>query len=147
MNKLVLKLAITAAAGSLLPSSPMLAQESPSTPRAARIGITQGPEIEIAKAYLTIIRWTTNNPGGPPVHYGIVHYGTDPKNLNQTAKSPLRLNPNHSSTIFRVRMVGLKAGTTYYYTVGAEGADGSVDRMEIPIKQFTLPAEPQQPGP
>ena len=46
MNKLLLKLAITAATGSLLSSNPMVAQESPSTSRAAHVQITQGPEIE-----------------------------------------------------------------------------------------------------
>jgi purple acid phosphatase-like protein len=146
MNQLFLKLAISAAAGSLLSANPLGAQVSQSTPRAAHLRITQGPEIELAKEYLTIIRWTTNNPGGSPVHSGIVHYGTDPKNLSETAKSPMRLNPDHPSTIFRVRLTGLKPGTTYYYTVGAEGSDGTVDKMESAIKQFTLPVEPQ-PGP
>jgi len=54
----------------------------------------------MSKAFLTIIRWTTDNPGGSPEHYGVVHYGTDPKNLRETAKSPIRLNPYHASTIF-----------------------------------------------
>src|SRR6266436_9632162 len=66
MNKLLLKLAIMAAAGSLLSSNPMVAQVSPTTPKAASVRITQGPELELAKEYLTIIRWTTNNPGGRP---------------------------------------------------------------------------------
>src|ERR1700720_1051561 len=104
MNKLLLKFVIMAAVGSLLVSKPMAAQVSPTTQKAARVRITQGPEIELAKEYLTIIRWTTNNPGGSPVHYGVVHYGTDPKELSQTAKSPIRLDPDHSSTVFRVRM-------------------------------------------
>ena len=147
MHKMLLNFSMTIAAGSLLSSHPLVAQESPTTPRAAHIQITQGPEIEMAKEFLTIIRWTATNPGGSPVHYGIVHYGTDPKNLDQTAKSPLRLDPNHPTTIFRVRMVGLKAGTTYYYTVGAEGSDGTVDKMESKVQQFAIPVEPQQPGP
>ena len=99
MNKVFLKLAITAAAGSLLFSNPMSAQLSPTTPKTGRVRIIKGPEIELAKEHLTIIRWTTNNPGGSPVHYGIVQYGTDPKNLSQTAKNPIRLNPGHSSTV------------------------------------------------
>src|SRR5882672_1098587 len=128
MNKVFLKLAITAAAGSLLFSNPMSAQLSPTTPKTRRVRITQGPEIELAKEHLTIIRWTTNNPGGAPEHFGIVHYGTDPGNLNQTAKSPIRLNPGHPSTIFRVRMNGLKPGTTYYYRVGSEESNGTADK-------------------
>src|SRR5258708_4159930 len=124
MNKPLLKLATAAAAGSLLFSSAMAAQISPTTPKTARVRIIEGSELELAKEHLTIIRWTTNNPGGSPVHYGIVHYGTDPKNLSQTAKSPIRVNPDHASTIFRVRVDGLKPRTTYYYTVGSMEANG-----------------------
>ena len=137
MNKLFLKLAITAAAGSLILSNTMSAQVSPTTPKTAPVRITKGPEVELARDYLTIIRWTTNNPGGSPVHYGIVHYGTDPKNLSKTAKSPIRLNPDHSSTIFRVRLDDFKPQTTYYYTVGSMGADGSDDGTKSTVKQFT----------
>jgi hypothetical protein len=114
----------------------LLAQVSPSTPKAASVRITQGPELELAKKYLTIIRWTTNNPGGTPDHFGIVHYGTDPNNLSQTAKSPIRLNPSHSSTIFRVRIQGLKPATTYYYTVESEEANGKSDGVTSSLKTF-----------
>src|ERR1700686_2522255 len=146
MNKLLLRLAITAATGGLLSSNPMVAQLSPTTPKAASVRITQGPEIELAKDFLTIIRWTTNNPGGSPEHYGIVHYGTDPKTLSQTAKSPIRLNPDHPSTIFRVRLDDLKPGTTYYYTVGSMGAEGTDDGTKSAVKQFTTPGGQQRAG-
>ena len=85
--------------------------------------------IELSTDHLTVIRWTTDNPGGSPVHYGVVHYGTDPGELSQTAKSPIRLNPGHSVTVFRVRMDGLKPETTYYYTVGSMGAEGNDDEV------------------
>src|SRR6266581_4610497 len=137
MNELLLKLVTMAAAGWLLSSNATLAQVSPTTPKAARVRITQGPELELAKEYLTIIRWTTNNPGGSPVHYGIVHYGLDPKNLSDTAKSPIRLDPSHASAIFRVRLDDLKPGTTYYYTVGSMEANGTDDAMKSAVKQFT----------
>jgi hypothetical protein len=146
VNKLFLRLAITAAAGSLVFSNPMIAQESPTTPKAARVRITQGPEVELAKLHLTIIRWTTNNPGGSPVHYGVVHYGTDPKNLSETAKNPIRLNPYHPSSIFRVRLDDLKPGTTYYYTVGSIEGNGKDDGTKSTVKQFTTPSEPQRAG-
>jgi hypothetical protein len=137
MNKVLLKLAITAAAGSLLSSTPMVAQVSPPTPKAAQVRIIQGPEIELSKEFLTIIRWTTNNP---------VRYGTDPKNLSQTAKNPIRLNPSHPSTVFRVRMDDLKTATTYYYTVGSMEANGKDDGVKSTVKQFTTPGEPQHAG-
>jgi len=117
----------------------LLAQLSPPTPKAARVRITQGPELEMAKEYLTIIRWTTNNPGGLPDHFGIVRYGTDPNNLSQTAKSPIRLNLSHPSTIFRVRIQGLKPATTYYYTVESEEANGTSDGVTSPVNKFTIP--------
>ena len=143
MNKLLLRLAITAAASGLLSSNSMVAQLSPTTPKAASVRITQGPEIELAKDFLTIIRWTTNNPGGTPEHYGIVHYGTDPKNLSQTAKNPITLNPNHPATLFRVRVEGLKPGTTYYYTVESEESNGKSDRVKSTVKQFTTEPQPR----
>jgi hypothetical protein len=146
MNKLLLKLAIMAAAGCLLSSNATLAQVSPTTPKTARVRIIQGPELELAKEHLTIIRWTTNNPGGSPEHYGIVHYGTDPKNLSQTAKSPIRLNPDHPSTIFRVRLDDLKPGTTYYYMVGSMEANGTDDGTKSAVRQFTTPGESQRAG-
>jgi hypothetical protein len=139
MNTLLLKLAPGIAIIGLLASNPMRAQVSPTTPKAARGRIIQGPEIEMSKAFLTIIRWTTDNPGGSPEHYGVVHYGTDPKNLRGTAKSPIRLNPYHASTVFRVRLDNLKPRTTYFYTVGSIEANGTDDGTTSAVKKFTTP--------
>ncbi len=133
MNRVLLILAISVLSGSLL------AQESPTTPKAARVRIIQGPTIELAREQLTIIRWTTNNPGGSPVHYGIVHYGTDPRGLSETAKSPIRLNPGHASTVFRVRIDGLQPRITYYYTVDSIEANGKGDGVRSAVKHFTTP--------
>jgi phosphodiesterase/alkaline phosphatase D-like protein len=146
MNKLLLKLAITAAVAGVLSLNPMAAQVSSTTSKPARVRITQGPEVELATEHLTIIRWTTNNPGGSPEHYGIVHYGTDPKNLSQTAKSPIRLNPDHPSTVFRVRIDDLMPGTTYYYTVRSMESNGTDDGTKSTVKQFATPGEPQRAG-
>jgi Purple acid Phosphatase, N-terminal domain len=131
MNKALLALSIAILSGSLL------AQESPITPRAERVQISGGPEVPLVGGYLTVIRWTVNNPGGLPVHYGLVHYGTDPKNLNQTAKNPIRLNPYHSSTVFRVNLYDLPPKTTYYYTVESMDSSGRSDGVKSPIKAFT----------
>src|SRR5258708_23758706 len=124
MKRLVLRLAITVAVGSVLSSNPTAAQLLPPVKRAGRVEITQGPEIELAKVHLTIIRWTTNNPGGSDVHYGVVNYGTDPKDLSQTAKNPIRLNQSHPDAIFRVQMRDLEPRTTYYYTVTSMESNG-----------------------
>ena len=131
MNKILLTLSI------MVLSSSLLAQESPVTPRAGRVKISQGPEVPKVGGYLTVIRWTVNNPGGFPVHYGVVHYGTNRKNLNQTTKNPIRLNPYHSSTVFRVNLYDLPPKTTYYYTVESTDSSGKSDGVSSPIKAFT----------
>ncbi|HXB20820.1 MAG TPA: fibronectin type III domain-containing protein [Candidatus Solibacter sp.] len=137
MNKLFLKVAMILMIGSLLYSIPVATQVSPTTKKAARVQITQGPELERIDPDLAIIRWTSNNPGGSPQHYGVVHYGTDPKTLSQTAKNPIRLNPGHFYTVFRVLMENLKPGTTYYYTVSSMDSNGTSDGGKSPVKHFT----------
>ena len=137
MNALLLTLAITTTVGSLLAFQPAAAQLLPPAKKAERVEITKAPALELATDHLTIIRWTTNNPGGTDVHFGVVHYGTDPKDLSQTAKSPIRVNRGHPETIFRVRMPGLKPRTTYYYKVTSTESNGKSDGVESPINQFT----------
>jgi phosphodiesterase/alkaline phosphatase D-like protein len=137
-----MKLATTAAAIGLLLSSSIAAQsnhyspqELPPAAKVARVRITQGPELESADDNSAIVRWRSNNPGGADEHYGVVHYGTSPRELNQTAKSHIRLNRSHSYTIFRVRVDGLAPRTKYYYTVDSEG-NGRSDGVKSTIKQF-----------
>ena len=66
-------------------------------------------------------------------------YGTDPNRLTETAKSPIRLNPDHSSTVFRVRLDNLKPQTTYYYTVDSMQANGKSDGVKSSVNHFTTP--------
>ena len=132
-------LAVAATTGSLLPSSPTSAQFVPAAKKAGHVRIIKGPDLESATESLTIVRWTSDNPGGSPEHFGVVHYGTDPKDLRQTAKSHIRLNQGHSYTVFRVRVEGLAPKTTYYYKVDSMAANGTSDEMSSPINSFTTP--------
>src|SRR6267154_2010811 len=118
MNTLLPTLAITVLTGGLLLSNPISAQFVPSAKKAAHVRILKGPELESATENLTIIRWTSDNPGGSPEHFGVVHYGTDPKNLSETAKSHIRLNPTHSYTVFRVRVDNPKPRRTPIFVAG-----------------------------
>ncbi len=136
MNHPLPKLALAFAAGVLLFST-SVAQVSPTTRKSTHIEITQGPQLEMTKGDRAIIRWTSNNPGGSPEHFAVAHYGTDPTNLTQTAKSPMRLNPGHSSTVFRVIIDDLHPRTTYYYTVDSTESNGSSDGVKSPVGQFT----------
>jgi phosphodiesterase/alkaline phosphatase D-like protein len=139
MHRLLLTLALTAAVGGLLSPTPTVAQLVPPAKKAERVEITQGPALEMAREDLAIIRWTTNNPGGTERHFGVVYYGTDPKDLSQMAKSPIQINRAHAETTFRVRMPGLKPQTTYYYTVTSTESNGQSDGVESPVTQFTTP--------
>jgi Purple acid Phosphatase, N-terminal domain len=151
MNRLLVKLGMTAGWGILLFSDPSVAQFHnpqnrmsppeilPPQKRAEHVKIIKGPELELAHDDLAIVRWTTTNPRGDDEHLAVIHYGTDPKDLSQMAKSPITLNRTHPDTIFRVRMDGLKPQTTYYYKVTSMGADGQSDGVESAVNQFTTP--------
>ncbi len=152
MKRLLVTLAITSLVGSLLLSNPTAADPQvkqdtlapdpkaallpPPAKEAARVQISKGPALERAWENWAIIRWTSNNPGGADEHWGVVHYGTDPSNLNQVARSPLRLNRNHLDTIFRVRVLGLKPQTNYYYVVDSMQANGKSDGVKSPVNSF-----------
>jgi phosphodiesterase/alkaline phosphatase D-like protein len=98
--------------------------------------LTADPELEMATENMAIIRWTTTNPGGTALHFGIVHYGTDPANLSQVAKSPNRRNQSHPDMIFRVRIAGLNPQTTYYYTIESTSSTGVSDGVSSPVRTF-----------
>ena len=137
MKKLLLAPAIMPAIVMLVCAMPAGAQLIPPAKKAARVQIREGPALESATYSWAIVRWTSNNPGGSDEHFGVVHYGTNPMELNQTAKSPVRLNQNHSSTVFRVRINDLKPQTTYYYAVDSMEADGTSDGVKSTVKRFT----------
>jgi hypothetical protein len=138
-------LAIMTLGGSLLCASSIALQRVPEAKilppakEAEHVRITEGPTIESAKRNMTIIKWTSNNPGGTDEHFGVVHYGTDPGHLSQTAKSPVRLNQNHAMTVFRVRVDGLKPQTIYYYSVDSTQGNGKSDRVKSAVNHFTSP--------
>jgi phosphodiesterase/alkaline phosphatase D-like protein len=112
------------------------AQATSPSKQTSRVHITKGPALESAHDDWAIVAWTSNNPGGSDEHFGVVHYGTDPKNLSHTAKSHIRLNPGHSYTVFRVRVDGLTPKTTYYYKVDSVNASGASDKVPSPVKTF-----------
>ena len=64
MNRLLVNLAITAAAGGLLVLNPVVAQIPPPQQRAEHVEITKSPELESAHDDAAIVRWTTTNPRG-----------------------------------------------------------------------------------
>jgi phosphodiesterase/alkaline phosphatase D-like protein len=95
------------------------------------------PTVESVGDTLAFISWTTPNPGGTILHYAVVRFGKDPNHLEFTAKSPTRINPSHSEMVFRVRIQELDPGTTYYYKVSSEQANGTLDPATSGVNQFT----------
>ena len=143
MKRLLSIGAATAVMGGLLFCGPAAAQNPPPAPKSQHVEIVKGPALEISHDDVAIVRWTTTNPGGDDDHYSVIHYGTDPNDLSQTAKNHIRLNQSHPETVFRVRMDGLKPSTTYYYKVTSMGYDGVSDGVESSVHQFTTAAPGQ----
>src|SRR5260370_2227298 len=136
MRRLILALALVVAFACLTLLQFPAARVIAAAPAHNVAQITAAPELESTNESIAIIRWTTTNPGGTDLHYGIVHYGTEAMNLSQVAKSPNRRNPSHPDMIFRVRIGGLNPQTTYYYTVESTGATGVNDGVSSQIRTF-----------
>jgi hypothetical protein len=137
-------LATAGAVGNFVSANPTLAQILSPEGKANHVKIIKGPEVELANEDSAIIRWTSTNPGGSDEHFAVIHYGKDSQDLNQIAKSHIRLNRAHAETIFRVRVDGLTPQSTYYYWVTSTSADGDADGVQSPVSQFTTPAPGEQ---
>ena len=142
MRPVLLTVAITVVVNSLIASHPAAAQQrAPANPFERRQIVT-GPALESATHNTAIIRWTAKTAGGTAKHYGIVRYGTNPGNLDQTARSPTKWNQSLPNVTYRVRIDGLTPGKTYYFTVDAAQADGIGMGLNSPVSQFTTRPRP-----
>jgi Purple acid Phosphatase, N-terminal domain len=141
MKKLILAIPTL---GLSLWSAPTGAQAiPPPTKRAARVEIREGPSLRsFGSNNQAIISWTSNNPGGSDEHFGVVYFGTHPNHLSQMAKGHIRLNRTHSYTVFRVRLLELKPGATYYYKVDSTQADGTPDGVNSAVYRLDTPSNP-----
>ena len=74
--------------------------------RDSNVRITNGPLFEQIAPDSATITWSTNLASS-----FLVHYGTDPQNLHQTAKAPW------TPTTHRVVLRGLQSDTHYYFTL------------------------------
>jgi hypothetical protein len=70
--------------------------------------ITGGPVVEGVNQNSATIAWSTDTGGN-----SVVHYGTNPGNLNQTAQSPYVMGAN----THRVVLNNLRPNTMYYFYV------------------------------
>jgi hypothetical protein len=142
VRPVLLTIAITVVVNTLIAPHPAAAQQRAAANRSERRQIVTGPALESATHNSAIIRWTANTARGTATHYGIVRYGTDRAHLDRTAKSPNRWNQSQANMVYRVRIDGLRPGTTYYFTVDAAQAEGIGLGLKSPVRQFTT-----RPGP
>jgi hypothetical protein len=143
MRRLAVACLLATAAVLPVGSGPAAADDpSPVNLRKDPVRITEGPEVERTTDTWAVIRWTATKVGGTSLRYGVVHYGSDPHALSQTAKSPSRWNPTLPSMIFRVQMNHLKPETTYYFRVESVDAFDVAEGSESPVNQFTTEQSP-----
>jgi phosphodiesterase/alkaline phosphatase D-like protein len=142
VRRVLLTVAITIVVNSLIAFPPAAAQSRAASNGSGRGQIITGPALESATYDTAIIRWTANTGGGTARHYGIVRYGTNPGNLDQTARSPNKRNQSLANMTYRVRMDGLTPGTTYYFTVDVAQADGIGMGLKSRVNRFMTPSLP-----
>jgi hypothetical protein len=104
------------------------------------VGLLDGPSLESATDNSAIVRWITKSVDGTTVRYGVVHYGLDPRHLEQTSKSQNRYNRGLPTMIYRVQLSDLEPGLTYYYWVEATDANGVGQGIHSEVLQFTTPS-------
>jgi hypothetical protein len=136
MRRLLL-FAIAVSVSVLIFAVQTVSQQRPAGKKSARMQIIKGPALESATDKSAIIRWTTNT-GSSLIEHSVVHYGTDPKNLNRRAESPNRWNQSLHYMIHRVSVMNLTPRTTYYYTVESVRGDGTpLGGKSNTVHQFT----------
>lgn len=121
----IMKISLIVALG-LAMSTFMLA-----TDRTAAVRITQGPLVEGVGDSWAVVAWTTNTGGS-----SVVRYGTDPNNLSQTAQAPYSDNEATEAQNHRVRLKGLRPGSTYFFIAVSGQGEGTGTQATSRIGQF-----------
>ncbi len=94
--------------------------------------ITNGPAVEYVSSNKAEIAWTTSTGGS-----SVIHYGTDPNNLNQTAQEAYaRSNGSGQHVTHRVTINNLQPNTTYYFVVDSGQGQGTGTEAKSQVAQF-----------
>lgn len=105
-------------------------------PNAQRLTITNGPNIEYVGKDSAQIAWTTNAGGS-----SVIHYGTNPNSLNQTAQESYQAGQSGRHVTHRVTVNGLQPNTTYYYRVDSGQGEGTGTEAESQVQSFRTKAQ------
>lgn len=127
---LIISAVMTAEVAAQKVSSP-LDQATPSV----AVEIIQGPVVESVTDTTAVIAWSTNVNAGT-----VLHYGTDPQHLNQTAGMPW------GGLTHRVNLKDLKPDTKYYFRVESSQGQGTGSSAIAPPSSFRTKMPPACTG-
>lgn len=105
-------------------------QDEPAPP----VKIIRGPVVELVGDSMAQVAWSTNVNAGT-----LVHYGTDPQELNQTASMPW------GGLTHRVVLKRLHPDTTYYFKVESAQGQDTGTRAESQQSSFKTVIEGEPP--
>ena len=98
------------------------------------VKIIHGPVVELVADSMAQVAWSTNVNAGT-----LVHYGTDPQDLNQTAGMPW------GGLTHRVVLKRLNPSTTYYFKVESAQGQDTGTRAESQQSSFKTVPEGEPP--
>lgn len=112
----------------------------PPKPQATHaIQIINGPNVEGTGDTWAVIAWTTNEGGS-----SIIHYGTSPNNLSQTAEESYQGGKVRNGKVtHRVQIKNLQPNTTYYYQVDSGQGAGSGTEAKGSVLNFQTKGQGQ----
>ena len=99
--------------------------------------ITRTPSVPRIADTWAVVTWMTSSGAS-----SVVHYGTDPNDLSQTAQAPYAEGTN--DTRHRVRITGLQPNTTYYFAIDSGQGQGSGTSASSDVRKFTTRSQGQQ---
>jgi hypothetical protein len=105
--------------------------------RPAAVRITQGPTVEGVGDSWAVIAWTTNTGGS-----SVVRYGTDQRNLSQTA--PYSDNDKTATQNHRVRLQGLRPESRYFFVTVSGQGEGTGTQATSSVGQFETKGTSQE---
>lgn len=104
--------------------------QTPTDDATPAVKIIHGPVVELITDSMAQIAWSTNVNAGT-----VLHYGTDPQNLDHTATMPW------GGLTHRVVLKGLNPSTTYYFKAESPQGQDTGTRAEAPPSSFKTVAE------
>jgi acid phosphatase type 7 len=134
MKQTLITLAVLVVLGASVLAQATNSDSDPTDQPTPPVRIIHGPVVELVTDSTAQIAWSTNVNAGT-----LIHYGTDPQNLNQTAGMPW------GGLTHRVVLKHLNPSTTYYFKAESAQGQDTGTRAEARQSSFTTVAEGEPP--